>query len=166
MRRTTGRSPSAGMEGTTSRAPPGHGARGEQSTTGAHEALYGEPGKPLASSPFLIGLTGGLGLLTAWALSQALVTSRSVIVLIVVAMFLAVGLNPAVEALQRRRMARRWAISIVFGAVILFFVLFGLAIVPPVTQEAAAFVERGPRLHQGTARQPDAQGAGQPTTRS
>ena len=58
------------------------------------------------------------------------------IVLIVVAMFLAVGLNPAVEALQRRRMARRGAISIVFGAVILFFVLFGLAIVPPVTQEA------------------------------
>ncbi|WP_371780318.1 AI-2E family transporter [Streptosporangium subroseum] len=123
---------------------PGHGAHGEQGATGAHEALYGEPGKPLASNPFLVGLTGGLGLLTAWALSQALVTSRSVIVLIVVAMFLAVGLNPAVEALQRRRMARRGAISIVFGAVILFFVLFGLAIVPPVTQEAAAFVSAVP----------------------
>ncbi|GAA2885506.1 AI-2E family transporter [Streptosporangium fragile] len=104
------------------------------------EAPYGRPGKPLARSPFVVGLTAGMGLLTAWALSQALVTARSVIVLIVVAMFLAVGLNPAVEALQRRRMARRWAISIVFGAVILFFVLFGLAIVPPVSQEAASFV--------------------------
>ncbi|MFF5209716.1 AI-2E family transporter [Streptosporangium sp. NPDC000396] len=105
-----------------------------------HAAPYGKPGKPLAKSPFLIGLTAGMGLLTAWALAQALVTARNVIVLVVVALFLAVGLNPAVEALQRRRMARRWAILIVFGAVILFFVLFGLAIVPPVSQEITAFV--------------------------
>ncbi|MEU0518768.1 AI-2E family transporter [Streptosporangium sp. NPDC006007] len=103
-------------------------------------APYGKPGKPLARNPFLIGLTAGMGLLTAWTLAQALVTSRSVIVLVVVAMFLAVGLNPAVEALQRRRMPRRGAISIVFGAVILFFVLFGLAIVPPVSREIASFV--------------------------
>lgn len=109
-----------------------------------HAAPYGRPGKPLAKNPFLIGLTAGMGLLTAWALAQALVTSRSVIVLVVVAMFLALGLNPAVEALQRRRLARRWAISIVFGAVILFFVLFGLAIVPPVSQEAASFISAVP----------------------
>ncbi|MEV4182789.1 AI-2E family transporter [Streptosporangium canum] len=109
-----------------------------------HAMPYGRPGKPLAKNPFLIGLTAGMGLLTAWALAQALVTSRSVIVLVVVAMFLALGLNPAVEALQRRRLARRWAISIVFGAVILFFVLFGLAIVPPVSQEAASFISAVP----------------------
>ncbi|MEV4093472.1 AI-2E family transporter [Streptosporangium saharense] len=101
---------------------------------------YGKPGKPLTRSPYLIGLTGGLGVLTAWALAQTLITARSVIVLVVVAMFLAVGLNPAVEALQRRRMPRRGAISIVFGGVILFFVLFGLAIVPPVSREIASFV--------------------------
>ncbi|GAA3117693.1 AI-2E family transporter [Streptosporangium carneum] len=107
-------------------------------------APYGKPGKPLSRSPFLVGLTAGMGLLTAWALAQALVTARGVIVLIVVAMFLAVGLNPAVESLQRRRMPRRGAISIVFGAVILFFVLFGLAIVPPVSQQAASFVSAVP----------------------
>ncbi|MEV8637066.1 AI-2E family transporter [Streptosporangium sp. NPDC051023] len=107
-------------------------------------APYGEPGKPLTRNPFLVGLTAGLGLLTAWALAQALITARSVIVLIVVAMFLAVGLNPAVESLQRRRMPRRGAISIVFGGVILFFVLFGLAIVPPVSREAASFVSAVP----------------------
>ncbi|MBB2909960.1 putative PurR-regulated permease PerM [Streptosporangium becharense] len=105
---------------------------------------YGQPGKPLARSPFMVGLTAGMGLLTAWALSQALVTVRSVIVLIVVAMFLAFGLNPAVETLQRRRVPRRGAISVVFGGVILFFVLFGLAIVPPVSQEAASFVSAVP----------------------
>ncbi|MFF4411043.1 AI-2E family transporter [Streptosporangium sp. NPDC001559] len=105
---------------------------------------YGKPGEPLTRNPFLIGLTGGLGVLTAWALAQALITARSVIVLVVVAMFLAVGLNPAVEALQRRGMPRRGAISIVFGGVILFFVLFGLAIVPPVSREAASFVSAVP----------------------
>ncbi|WP_406318190.1 AI-2E family transporter [Streptosporangium sp. NBC_01639] len=105
-----------------------------------HAAPYGRPGKPLTKNPFLLGLTAGMGLLTSLALALALVTSYSVIVLVVVAMFLALGLNPAVESLQGRRLARRWAISIVFGGVILFFVLFGLAIVPPVTQEVASFV--------------------------
>ncbi|MEV7005990.1 AI-2E family transporter [Streptosporangium sp. NPDC051022] len=123
---------------------PGPGAEFVPGPGAEFGAPYGKPGKPLVRSPFLIGLTAGLGLLTAWALAQALITSRSVIVLVVVAMFLAVGLNPAVESLQRRRMPRRWAISIVFGAVILFFVLFGLAIVPPVSQQAASFVNAVP----------------------
>ncbi|MEV7966185.1 AI-2E family transporter [Sphaerisporangium sp. NPDC088356] len=105
---------------------------------------YGVPGKPLARGPFLWGLTAALGVLTAWALAQALISSRSVIVLIVVAAFLAVGLNPVVEALQRRGMNRRWAISIVFLGVIAFFVLFGLAIVPPVSQESSDFVSAVP----------------------
>ena len=110
---------------------------------------YGMPGKPLARGPFLFGLTAGLGLLTAWALAQALVSASSVIVLIVVAMFLAVGLNPVVEGLQRHRLPRRpyWrrlAISIVFFGVIAFFVLFGLAIVPPVADEVTAFVQAVP----------------------
>jgi Predicted permease len=102
------------------------------------------PGKPLARGPFLFGLTAGLGLLTAWALAQALVSASSVIVLIVVAMFLAVGLNPVVEGLQRHRLPRRLAISIVFFGVIAFFVLFGLAIVPPVADEVTAFVQAVP----------------------
>jgi predicted PurR-regulated permease PerM len=105
---------------------------------------YGEPGKPLTQNPFLFGLTGALGVLAAIGLAQALVSARSVIVLIVVALFLAVGLNPVVEALQRRGMGRRSSISIVFAGVIVFFVLFGLAIVPPVGQESSEFVKAFP----------------------
>jgi predicted PurR-regulated permease PerM len=102
------------------------------------------PGQPLAKSPFLFGLLAALGVLTAWTLAQALVSARSVIVLIVVAMFLAVGLNPVVESLQRHRVPRRLAILIVFTGVIAFFVLFGLAIVPPVTAETTDFVKAVP----------------------
>ncbi|QYC39247.1 AI-2 transport protein TqsA [Nonomuraea coxensis DSM 45129] len=105
---------------------------------------YGLPGKPLARGPFLFGLVGGLGVLTAIAIAQMVVNSLNTIILVVVAMFLAVGLNPAVEALQRRGLARRAAISIVFIGVIVAFVLFGLAIVPPVGQELADFVAAVP----------------------
>ncbi|KAB8197996.1 AI-2E family transporter [Nonomuraea phyllanthi] len=119
---------------------------------------YGLPGKPLARGPFLFGLVGGLGVLTAIAIAQMVVASLSTIILIVVAMFLAVGLNPAVEALQRRGLARRGAISIVFAGVIVAFALFGLAIVPPVSQQLSEFVAavpdyvtelgKNPTLHQ------------------
>ncbi|NUR93126.1 MAG: AI-2E family transporter [Nonomuraea sp.] len=105
---------------------------------------YGLPGKPLSRGPFLFGLVGGLGVLTAIALAQMIVHSLSVIILVVVAMFLAVGLNPAVEALQRRGLARRAAISIVFAGVIVLFVLFGLAVVPPVSTQMAEFVAAVP----------------------
>ncbi|GAA2206109.1 AI-2E family transporter [Nonomuraea monospora] len=105
---------------------------------------YGLPGKPFARGPFLFGLVGGLGVLTAIALAQMIVASLSTIILIVVAMFLAVGLNPAVEALQRRGLARRGAISIVFAGVIVAFALFGLAIVPPVSKQLTEFIDAVP----------------------
>ncbi|RJL24523.1 AI-2E family transporter [Bailinhaonella thermotolerans] len=106
--------------------------------------LFGEPGKPFARSPFLFGLTGALGVFTAWLLVQSLAKAAGVLMLIVVSMFLAVGLNPVVERLQRRRIPRRWSISIVFTGVIGFFVVFGLAIVPPVTTEATQLIESVP----------------------
>lgn len=107
-------------------------------------SAYGVPGKPLARGPFLFGLTAGLGVLTAIAIAQMIVSSLSVIIMVVVAMFLAVGLNPAVEALQRRGLSRRWSITSVFAAVIVAFVLFGLAVVPPVSQQLADFVAAVP----------------------
>ncbi|MEO3871857.1 AI-2E family transporter [Nonomuraea sp. B12E4] len=117
--------------------------RGDSALDGAGQP-YGLPGKPLARGPFLFGLVGGLGVLTAIAIAQMVVNSLSTIILVVVAMFLAVGLNPAVEALQRRGLARRGAISIVFAGVIVAFVLFGLAVVPPVSQQLTEFIAAVP----------------------
>ncbi|WP_240506547.1 AI-2E family transporter [Thermoactinospora rubra] len=116
----------------------------DEGQAGEAAPRYGMPGKPLVRGPFLFGLTGGLGVLTAIAIAQMVVRSLSVIILVAVAMFLAVGLNPAVEALQRRGLRRRAAISIVFAAVIVVFALFGVAIVPPVSRELAEFVSALP----------------------
>ena len=62
----------------------------------------------------------------------------SAIVLIVVSLFLAIGLNPAVEALQRRNLSRRLAITIAV-VVIACFVVFGLAVVPPLAEQPTGF---------------------------
>jgi hypothetical protein len=64
---------------------------------------FGRPGPPLSNrSPFVIGFFGGLGLLVAWFLYGLFQIVGPVLLLIVVAMFLAVGLNPAVEFFMRR----------------------------------------------------------------
>jgi predicted PurR-regulated permease PerM len=125
-------------------ASPGPAAEPAPRSVPGDLSAYGVPGKPLARGPFLFGLTAGLGVLTAIAIAQMIVSSLSVIIMVVVAMFLAVGLNPAVEALQRRGLSRRWSITSVFAAVIVVFVLFGLAVVPPVSQQLADFVAAVP----------------------
>src|SRR4029079_5414766 len=71
----------------------------------------GVPGRPLNKrSPFWWGLLGGLGALFAIWIALMVVAIRGVLVLIVVALFLAVGLNPAVELLMRRGMRRPWEV--------------------------------------------------------
>ncbi len=103
---------------------------------------FGGLGHPLKqNSPFMLGFFGALGVFLAWFLTQALVQARSVIVLIVVALFLAVGLNPLVESLVGRGVRRGIAIAIVFLGVIAAFVGFGFAVVPPVIEETNAFVQ-------------------------
>ena len=101
------------------------------------DAPFGTPGAPLAPrSPFRVAFVAALGVLTALLLAKAVVLVRDVIILIVVSAFLAIGLNPAVEWLQRHRMKRGLAVMTVIGAVLLFFGGFVAAAVPPVVRQA------------------------------
>jgi predicted PurR-regulated permease PerM len=98
---------------------------------------FGEPGAPLAPrSPYRIAFMATLGVLTALLLAKAVVLVRDVIILLVVSAFLAIGLNPAVEFLQRRRLKRGVAVATIIGAVLLFFGGFVAAAVPPVARQA------------------------------
>jgi len=102
---------------------------------------FGRPGRPLTKShPFVFGFYGALGVLAAYMLVQALTNARQVIILIIVALFLAVGLNPGVEALERIGISRRWAVLVVFLALVGFFVGFGFAIVPPLSEQSTAII--------------------------
>jgi predicted PurR-regulated permease PerM len=106
---------------------------------------YGRPGRPLSRrSPFRLGFTAALGVALAYGLVNALVAVRGVLILILTSAFLAVGLNPAVEALEARGMRRPHAVTIVLLAVVAFFVGFGFAIVPPIADQAGQFVDKAP----------------------
>lgn len=97
---------------------------------------FGRPGQPLGRAhPFVFGFTAALGVITAWMLVKAATNAKSVIVMIVVAMFLAVGLNPAVERLRKFGFPRGAAVATVFLLVILFFAGFVASLVQPVSEQ-------------------------------
>ena len=102
----------------------------------------------------MIGFLGALGVFLAWFLTQAILNARSVLVLIVISLFLAIGLNPTVEWLTGHGMRRGLAIGIVFFAVIGAFVAFGFAVVPPVVEQSNAFVKELPNYLDDLRRNP------------
>jgi predicted PurR-regulated permease PerM len=113
------------------------------------EDAFGRPGRPIRrDSPFMLGFLGALGVFLAYFLIQAVVQARSVIILIVVSLFLAIGLSPLVEGMTRRGMRRPVAILIVFLVVIGGFVAFGFAVIPPVAEQSDEFVQSVPQLLQ------------------
>jgi len=110
-------------------------------TEPAQESARRRPGRPLRRShPYYVGFVGGLGLILAYYLAEALVSLTSVIELIVVALFLAVGLNAFVERLTARGMRRRWAVLIVVGGCLLLFAGFATAIAQPLAQQTSSLI--------------------------
>lgn len=106
---------------------------------------YGKPGRPMAShSPFFIGFFGATGALIAFWLGEQLLSISSILVLIVVAAFLAIGLNPVVEFMLRRGVRRSFSVLTVAVAVVFAVGLFGLAIVPVISEQVATLIERAP----------------------
>ena len=95
-------------------------------------------------SPFHIGFFGALGVILAVWLGQQVLTVGSILILVVVAAFLAVGLNPVVEALLRRGLSRPWAVLVVITGVLAALVLFVVAIVPVITDQVTTLTEKSP----------------------
>lgn len=120
-------------------------ARTAQSDAEHALEAYGPPGAPLKKhSPFYVGFTGGAGALLALWLGQQVVSIGSVLVLIVVAMFLAVGLNPAVEFFLRQGLKRSWAVLVVIVCVVLAISGFVVAIIPVISDQVTTISERAP----------------------
>jgi predicted PurR-regulated permease PerM len=105
----------------------------------------GTPGLPFERhSPFYLGFLGGLGFLLALFIGRQIEAIGSILVLIVVALFIAAGLTPAVDWLTRRGLKRHWALLTVVAAVIVTLVLFAIAIVPVITDQVAAITRNAP----------------------
>ena len=108
---------------------------------------YGTLGEPInRAHPFYFGFIATLGALTAILLMRALASVSQIFVLILIALFLATGLNPAVEALRRRNMSRSAAVAVIFSAVILFVIFFALVVLPPVISQGTQLIDKAPQL--------------------
>jgi len=107
-----------------------------------------------AMSPFRIGFIGTIGVLLAYGLAQALIRAQSVLVLIVVAMFVALGLNPMVRGLVRRGMGRGLAVFLVLVGVLAVLALASFAVVPVLVNQISLLLGSGPAILQDTLRNP------------
>ena len=119
----------------------------KKSTKSPIRADFGKAGAPIdRGHPFYFGFVATVGALTAFVLMRALASASQVFVLILVALFLATGLNPAVEAIRRRGMSRTGAVAIIFTSVILLVILFGALVVPPLVSQGTHLIESAPEL--------------------
>ena len=110
-------------------------------------ADYGIAGVPInRSHPYYFGFVATLGALTAIVLMRALASVSQIFILILIALFLATGLNPAVEALRRRNVSRTTAVTIIFTSVIAFVIFFALVVAPPVISQGTQLINKAPTL--------------------
>ena len=105
----------------------------------------GTPGPRLSRrAPYLVGFLGGLGLLSAIAVGSVVWSIRSVLVQILVAFFIAAGLNPSVRFFERRGMRRSLAVLMVITIVLIALTLFLVAFVPVLTDQVKAISNNAP----------------------
>ena len=79
-------------------------------------------------------------------LLRSLAAASQIFVLIIIAIFLAMGLNPAVEFFRRRGLSRGAAVSAILGLVLIFVAVLALLIVPPVVRQSTSLIDNAPAL--------------------
>jgi predicted PurR-regulated permease PerM len=108
---------------------------------------FGAKGDPLnIQHPFYFGFLATTGALVAIALLQALQSATQVFILIVISLFLAMGLNPAVSVIERKLSKRGLAVSAVVVLVLTVVVLAARVVIPPVFSQVNDLVEGAPQL--------------------
>jgi predicted PurR-regulated permease PerM len=111
---------------------------------------FGRAGLPFnRQSPFYIGFVGALGVLVAYAFVQAIGKLDTTITLLIVALFLALALNPLVEGLTKAKLHRGLAVTIVFLGLLVAFGLIGWVVVPPVAQQGTELATNAPSMLDG-----------------
>ena len=109
----------------------------------------GELGKRFnRRSPFFIGLTASAGVAVTYGAVQLLSAMSAMLVLIGVAFFLALGLEPAASWFVNHKLPR-WAATIVVFVVFLgLMAAFVGAAVPPLTEQAHQLITQAPQYLQ------------------
>ena len=93
-----------------------------------------------------MGLFGGLGVLAALVIGGAVSTLANVITYIFAAVFLALGLDPAVSALEKLRLPRPAAVLTVILGLLGFLAIMVWSLAPTLITQSANFLETAPTL--------------------
>jgi predicted PurR-regulated permease PerM len=129
----------------SSRLTPEQAEHRMQATVDAAEAVadrtggLGRPGRPLNKrSPFFVGMAAAAGVAVTYGLAELIIRARGVLILIGLALFIAVGLDPLVSRLTRHRVPRWAAVIVILLAAAGLGAAFIAAAVPPLAAQVAA----------------------------
>ncbi|CAN2236337.1 yhhT Predicted permease, member of the PurR regulon [actinobacterium SCGC AAA044-D11] len=108
---------------------------------------FGTLGAPLNHShPFYFGFLAASGAIIAITLLRALASASQVFVLIIISLFFAMGLNPAVLFIERRGFSRAKAVAATVAAVVAFVGVFIWVAAPLIIDQVDALIHNAPQL--------------------
>jgi len=132
-------------EGRHPRDEPIHEAMEKAAQVAEKTGGLGEPGRPInRRSPFMIGMMAAFGVAVAYGLIEVMIRARSVLIIIGLAMFIAIGLDPIVGWLVRHRMPRWAAVLTVIACALAITAAFLAAAIPPLASEATTLTHQIP----------------------
>lgn len=99
---------------------------------------------------FRVGLFGAFGVGIALMLMSAVTSLATILTYIGAALFLSLGLDPAVNWLEKKSLPRWAAIVVVLAVVLLAVALLVLSIVPLIAEQASGFITTIPALIEST----------------
>ncbi|WP_084486182.1 AI-2E family transporter [Nocardia beijingensis] len=129
----------------TDEAGPIVAAEAEAARARSAEFPLGRPGRPFdRRSPFMVGMTGAAGVAVTYAAIRTVLAAGQTLILIVVALFLAIGMEPLVSRLVRPRFPRWAAVTTVYLVGVGLFAGFLAAAIPPLLTQGEALAHNAP----------------------
>jgi predicted PurR-regulated permease PerM len=108
---------------------------------------FGKIGERLnQSQPFYFGFLAASGAVIAITLLRACASASQVFVLIIISLFFAMGLNPAVLFIERRGLNRSKSVAVTVSTVVAFVGLFIWVAAPLIIDQVNALINNAPQL--------------------
>ena len=108
---------------------------------------FGKIGERLNQShPFYFGFLAASGAVIAITLLRAFASASQVFVLIIISLFFAMGLNPAVLFIERRGLNRSKSVAVTVSTVVAFVGIFIWVAAPLIIDQVNALINNAPQL--------------------
>ncbi len=118
-------------------------------TISTQDDPMGTPGRPFNwQAPFFVAFAATFGIAVAYGLIQLFLIAGNVFLLIGLALFLAVGMEPAVSWLVKRKLPRWLGVIIMLALILGIIAGFIAAAVPALVTQAQQFVTNAPKYLQ------------------